>query len=54
MEKTKKIICPQCGRITEKRELIFLSDVIEGKIKEIYKEINGENINGVEYCSICR
>jgi len=52
--KTKNVICPACGKITQKKEFDFLSDVIEGNTKEILKEIDGKKIEGMEFCKICR
>jgi hypothetical protein len=50
MEKTKKLICPSCGKIEIVKELIFDCLIIEGKAKEIVKD----DINGLKWCSICR
>jgi len=54
MIKIKKVICPSCGRITEKKEYNFLSDVINGSIKEWPLYVQNKDIQGIEFCAICR
>lgn len=54
MEKIINVICPSCGKIDKKKEFEFLDNVIQGKSKESCKIINDKQINGIEYCAICR
>lgn len=46
----KKTICPGCGKVTEKEELFYFVDVLEGKTKEIVKN----DIDGLSWCDVCR
>lgn len=54
MLKIKKIICPSCGRITEKKEHDFNFDVIQGNTKEACLCRSDKIIDGIEFCQICR
>ena len=54
MLKIKRVICPACGKIEEKKEFDFLENVIHGNIKEECLLINEEFINGLEFCAVCR
>lgn len=46
----KKTICPRCGKIEVKEDVIFMLEVLEGETKEIQKE----DINGIRWCNVCR
>jgi hypothetical protein len=54
MLKIKNVICPVCGKIEEKKEYDFLSDVIQGNIKEYIKDIHNIQIDGLKFCAVCR
>jgi hypothetical protein len=54
MLKIKRVICPQCGRIQEKKEFDFLENVIQGNIKEECLIIEENFIHGMEFCQVCR
>ena len=50
LTKEKKTICPGCGKIEVKEDIIFLCEVLEGEIKEISKE----DVSGLKWCNVCR
>ena len=54
MLKIKRVICPACGKIEEKKEFDFLENVIQGNIKENCLVIKEKIINGLEFCAVCR
>jgi hypothetical protein len=54
MLKIKRVICPDCGKIQEKKEYIFDYDVIQGNVKEWPLQIENQDINGLEFCAVCR
>jgi len=53
-QKIKNVICPACGKIAEKKEFIFLLDVLSGETKENCFVIKEKIINGLEFCAVCR
>ena len=46
----KKTICPGCGKIEVKEDVIFLCEVLEGVTKECLKE----DVSGLCWCNVCR
>lgn len=46
----KKTICPGCGKIEVKEDIIFTCEVLEKETKEIKKS----DIDGLKWCFICR
>jgi len=54
MEKIQNVICPNCGKISEKKYNDFIDGYIRGQVKEIRKFIEDVQIDGIEYCAVCR
>jgi len=50
IKQEKKTICPGCGKIEVKEDVIFLCEVLEGETKEILKG----DVSGVKWCNVCR
>ena len=50
----KNVICPACGKIAEKKEFVYLLDVLSGETKENCIVIKEKIIHGLEFCAVCR
>jgi hypothetical protein len=53
--KTKKVICPGCGKVETLSCIDFDFGYIEKRIKENQKTVRliNNNINGIKWCNIC-
>jgi len=54
MEKTKNVICPNCGKIQELKEIDYTLDYIGGHVKDCHVILKDKCITGIRYCAICR
>lgn len=53
IKQEKKTICPGCGKIEVKEEVIFLCEVLQGETKEV-KAWKISEIDGLRWCNVCR